>query len=244
MTPEELVATVCPLFASVGAAFYFDPATLARGKEIGLDGFRFYFLGRGGVLGDVEAPVVQSAFGYFEPGLVAKIWDSARKIVPAREAARAYVEQSQRFGRDRFAGVEGLEPFCAAAEAVRDAAHPAGLALFAGLAAEPLADDAPARAMQLVTVLREFRGSAHLLALVASGVSPMVAHYFRRPDDFTTFGYAEAEVPDLSAADRSRIAAADALTDTLVLPAFGVLDEAGRHALTGGAQGMAEALAS
>ncbi|HUZ10790.1 MAG TPA: hypothetical protein VMU76_11560 [Acidimicrobiales bacterium] len=242
MTPEELVATACPLFGSIGAAFYFDPATLSRGKELGLDGFRFYFLGRGGVLGDVEAPVVQSAFGYFAPGLVAKMWNSARAIVPPRQAGRAYVEESQRFGRANFDGVPGLDGFCTAAEAVRDAVDPAALALYAGLAAEPLAEDAPARAMQLATVLREFRGSAHLLAVVASGVPPRVAHYFRRPDDFTSFGYTEAEVPVLSEQDRSRIAAADALTDAVVLQAFGVLDEGGREALVQGAQRMAAKL--
>ena len=242
MTPEELVATACPLLGSVGAAFYFDPSTLSRGKELGLDGFRFYFLGRGGVLGDVEAPVVQSAFGYFSPGVVAKMWNSGRAIVAPREAARAYAEESQRFGREHFGAVPGLDGFCAAAEAVRDAAHPAALALFAGLAAEPLAEDAPARAMQLATVLRELRGSVHLVAVVASGVSPRVAHYFRRPDDFAAFGYGEADVPVVTEGDRSRMAAADALTDALLLPVFGVLDEEGREALVRGVQGMAAAL--
>ena len=38
----------------IGQAYYFHPDTLARGKELGLDGFRWYMLGRGGVLGDVE----------------------------------------------------------------------------------------------------------------------------------------------------------------------------------------------
>ncbi len=242
MTPEELVDAVCPEIASLGAAFYFAPETLARGKELGLDGFRFYFLGRGGVLGDVEAPVVQSAFGYFAPALLKKMWDSGRAVVPPREAGRAYVEASREYGRAHFALVPDLEAFCAAAEAVRDAVHPAALALFAGLAAEPLAEDAPARAMQLLTVLRELRGSVHLLALVASGVAPKVAHYFRRPGDFTTFGYAEEEVPALTDADRARIAAADALTDEIMARAFGELDEAGRAALADGVRRLAAAV--
>ena len=88
--------------------------------------------------------------------------------------------------------------FCAAAETVVTNADPAGLALFAALSSEPLADDVPARAMQLVMVLRELRGSVHLLAVVSAGVSPRVAHYFRRPNDFTTFGYAEDDVPTLT----------------------------------------------
>ncbi len=66
-TPMELVQSACPKIGSLGSAHYFDrEITVPRGKELGLDGFRFYFLGRGGVLGDVEARVVRSAFGYAE----------------------------------------------------------------------------------------------------------------------------------------------------------------------------------
>ena len=73
---------------SIGAAFYFHPDTVAKGKEVGLDGFRFYVLGRGGVLGDVEPDVVHAAFGYFHTGLIDKIWISAKEIVAPRDAAR------------------------------------------------------------------------------------------------------------------------------------------------------------
>lgn len=60
---QELLARISPLVGAAGSAFYVVLETLACGRETGLDGFRFYFLGRGGVLGDVEAPVVASAFG-------------------------------------------------------------------------------------------------------------------------------------------------------------------------------------
>src|ERR1700722_11673382 len=135
MTLDELVADVCPTIGSLGAKFYFTPETTARGKELGLDGFRFYFLGRGGVLGDVEAPVVKSAFGYFEGSLVAKIWNSAkeRARVTPRQAGQAFVGASQDFGRRHFSSVAGLDGFCAAAEAVVAVVDPAGLALYAAL---------------------------------------------------------------------------------------------------------------
>jgi hypothetical protein len=48
---------------------------------------QWYFVGRGGVLGDVEAPVVQSAFGYFAPAVVAKMWNGAREKIAPRDAA-------------------------------------------------------------------------------------------------------------------------------------------------------------
>ncbi|MHB1787058.1 MAG: SCO6745 family protein [Acidimicrobiales bacterium] len=243
MTPEELVTEACPTIGALGAAFYFTPTTLARGKELGLDGFRFYLLGRGGVLGDVEPAVVQSAFGYFEAGLVTKLWNSARERVGAtpREVGRAYVAASQDFGRQHFSGLSGLDGFCAAAEAVVEGVNPAGLALYAALSAEPLADDVAARAMQLVTVLRELRGSIHLLAVVSAGVSPRVAHYFRRPTDFTTFGYGEDDVPTLSDEDQATMAAVDAHTDRLMGRAFDVLDDTERTALAAGVHQMADA---
>lgn len=244
MTPQELIATTKDRIGDIGGAFYFHPDTLARGKELGLDGFRFYFLGRGGVLGDVEAPVIVSAFGYFEPGLVAKLWDSGRERVPARQAADAYRDCCREFGRKSFADLDGdvLEGFCQSAEAVVAAAHPAGLGLYAGYVGEPRPDDAPGRAMQLAATLRELRGSAHLLAVVASGVAPDVAHAIRRPNDLGAFGYQEA--PPITDDDRTKLAAADELTDQVLLPAYSQLSGAQADALAAGVAAMAAALAS
>jgi hypothetical protein len=244
MTPEELVADACPRIGTLGAAFYFTPETLAKGKELGLDGFRFYFLGRGGVLGDVEPAVVQSAFGYFEAGLVRKIWNSAReraKLSP-REVGRAYLSAGWDFGRRHFGELGGLESFCTAAETVLANADPAGLVLFAGLSAEPLADDVAARAMQLVMVLRELRGSVHLLAVVSAGVSPKVAHYFRRPNEFTSFGYAEADAPALTDDDRATMASVDAHTDEMMSRMFQPLGQQACVDLADGVRRMADAL--
>lgn len=239
----ELIRTVSPKLNLLGAAFYFDQATLARGKELGLDGFRFYFLGRGGVLGDVEPAVVTSAFGYFHPSLVEKMWTSGKELVAPRDAGRAYAECAQAFGRARFAGIDGLDAFCAAAEAVVRATHPAGLALFAGWAAEPLADDPPARAAQLATVLREQRGSVHLVAVLANGLTAELAHYLRRPGDYAMFGYDGDRCPEVTDDDRARLAAADELTDQLLVPPFSVLDDAAARAFVDGVDALERVLA-
>lgn len=237
MTPDELVQTACPPIAALGGLFYFDPATIARGKEHGLDGMRFYILGRGGVLGDVEPAVVQSAFGYFASGVITKLWNSAREKMSARDAGRLYHECAAAFGRERFAGLD-LAAYCTAAEKVVDAAHPAGLALYAGWAAEPRVSDDAGRAMQLAAVLREFRGSAHLLALLASGVHPEVAHFIRRPEMYRGFGYDDTNPPSVSETDKANLIAAEQLTDRLVLPAYSVLDAAEAKALADGATAM------
>lgn len=235
MTPDALVHTVAPLLGAAGSAFYFAPETLGVGKELGLDGMRWYVIGRGGVLGDVRSKVVTSAFGYFSPGVVAKLWDSARDTIAPRVAGTRYHQCAADFGRAKLNATSGLDAFNEAAEAVVGAADPAGLALFAGIAAEPLADDAPARAMQLAAVLREHRGSAHLVAVVASGITPEKAHFIRRPEMYKSFGYDESQPPAITDDDRARLAASDALTDQLVLPAFAVLDAKGAQALADGA---------
>ena len=241
MTPTELVRAACPKIGSLGGAFYFDGETVGKGKELGLDGFRFYFLGRGGVLGDVEARVVQSAFGYFAPALVEKMWNSAKEKLAPRDAGRRYVSCCQEFGRRQFSSISGLDAFCAAAEAISNAADPASLTLYAAASAEPLADDLPARAMQLTTVLRELRGSAHLGAVRALNLNVAVAHAIKRPNDVTTFGYAEA--PAITDADRALHAAAETMTDDMVLGAYSAVDAAGADALVAGLTAMEAALA-
>ena len=78
MTPLEIVRQTAAIVNQAGNRFYFDADTMERGTELGLDGFRFYFLGRGGVLGDVDPAVIVAAFGYFSPGVVELMWDSAK----------------------------------------------------------------------------------------------------------------------------------------------------------------------
>lgn len=244
MAIDELLSAVCPTIGQLGAAYYFTPETLKVGTDLGLDGFRFYFVGRGGVLGDVEAPVVASAFGYFEPGLVERIWNDARAVVSPRDGGRAHVEAARAFGRANFAEVGGLDEFCAAAETVVRRANPAGLALFAGLAGEPLPDDGPGRAMQLLATLRELRGSVHLVAVVASGLEPKVAHFMRRPDFFAAFGWGEDDTPEVTDDHRRRLQQADELTDHLMAAHFSVLDGAAQSALAAGVEGMSAAVAA
>ncbi|WP_419945911.1 SCO6745 family protein [Candidatus Poriferisodalis sp.] len=233
---------MCPPIATVGSMFYFDPATLARGKEAGLDGFRLYMLGRGGVLGDVEAAVVHSAFGYFNPDLVTKIWNSAKETMAPRDGGRLYMECAGAYGSAKLAGIEGLEAFNAAADKVIDAGmvDPSAQALFAAIASEPRSDEAAARAYQNVAVLRELRGSLHLVAIVASGLSTEMAHRVRRPDDVEMFGWTnDAEVTD---EHRAKWEAAEALTDDLVTPIYGVLDDAEAQALADGVAAIEAAL--
>jgi hypothetical protein len=78
------------------------------------------------------------------------------------------------------------------------------------------------------------RGSAHLLAVVASGLMPVEAHYLGRPERFALFGWSESDAPEVGDDHRACLETAEELTNRLVAPAYGVLDDTGRKALVDG----------
>lgn len=239
MTIRDFIART-EAIGTIGSLHYFDPDTLATGKEHNLDGLRFYFLGRGGVLGDVEPEVVGSAFGYWNPALITKMWSSAKERMAPRDAARLYLSCAHEFGRKRFGGVADLDAFCAAAEEVNAAIHPAALALYAGYDAEPPPEDAPARAMHLCVVLREARASAHLVGVVATGLRPRIAHAIKRPTEGKLFGWDDEPTP--TAEERAMWDEAEEITIRQLERWFGVLDDDGRQSFLAGLDGMSAAV--
>ena len=247
MQPHDVIRATADPLNLVGAAFYFAPETRAAAKQqFGLDGFRNYFLGRGGVLGDVDADVVAAAFGYFEPGLIRNLWSSGvERIAPRspRDVARGFIAAGHEFGRAHFGDLDGLAEFADAAAVVIGSVEPAGLSLFAGVRAEPVPDDAPAAALHQAMVLRELRGSVHLVAVIASGLTSAVAHAIKRPGDTETFGYAPDAAESVTADQRAAWERAEQLTDQLLVPAFSGLSDAQGAALVAGAQAMYAALA-
>jgi hypothetical protein len=240
MDPRQIMQLTKAKTGDIGAAFYFDPATLARGKELGLSGMRFYAIGRGGVLGDVEPAVVLSAFGYFAPELVAKWWNQAREVMSPRDAAREYIACNHALGRAKLAGVPGLEHYVDAATTVIDAVDGGALALFAAVRAEPVPEDTPAAAIHQAMVLRELRGSAHLAAIAAVGLPTAVAHAIKRPNDVEMFGYPEP--PPVSDADREAHERAEAITDDILEPAYSLLTDDQAATLIAGTDAMHERL--
>jgi hypothetical protein len=239
---RDVISAIEGPTSSAGSAFYFHPDTVARGKELGLDGFRFYFLGRGGVLGDVPAEVVVSAFGYFEPNLLAKMWNSGRERVSPPDAAREHLACNAALARARLAELPGLDAYADAAAKVVASVDLGGLPLFAGVRAQPVPTDVPARALHHAVLLRELRGSVHLAAVVACGLRTEVAHAIQRPGDVAMFGWSEP--PAVSDEHRAAHERARALTDDLLVPAFEVLDETERVALIDGARAIHAALSA
>ena len=242
MTNEELVNTVCPILNDNGWKYYFTPNAIEVGKSMGLKGMEFYVAGRGGSLGDCEGSVVAAAFGYFNPVIINAAWSLATAKQPARVIGDAHYEVAAHLGREKLTDLPGLTEFTAAMEKVFDAADPDGFALFAAFKSMPLAQDTPGRAMQLAASLREFRGSAHLIAIRAVGLTSKQAHYVKRPNDVKGFGWGEDDAPVVDDQVRALMVEAEKLTDALCIPAYAVLNDAERKALVDGAKAFESAL--
>jgi hypothetical protein len=165
MNNQELLDAACPTINVFGAAYYFIPETMQAGKDINLGGMEFYVQGRAGQMGNCDPDAVSAAFGYFKPALLKSILEAARAKVEPRVAGAAHLEACAALGRTKLASLPQLEAFVAVLEKINEAADPDSLALYAAIRTETLASDAPGRAMQLIALLREFRGSAQLVAL-------------------------------------------------------------------------------
>jgi hypothetical protein len=227
MSLEEFTRSIGKLINKSGTGFMMSPDTGKRGEEIDLDFFSYYTLGRGGVLGNVAGDVVAAAFFFFEPTLVCGIWNAARDKADPMETSAHYFESCAEWARSRLAGVEGLDEFNKSAQRVCEAADVRGLSLFAGWRCMPLAGDSAGRTMQLIHVLREFRGGANGLATRALGLSAPEAVGVNSPGMFQLFGW-QGDMPD-PAGLRDRMAQAEDLTDEIVGQAFGVLSESDRE---------------
>ncbi|MEV5826355.1 hypothetical protein AB0L25_12325 [Spirillospora sp. NPDC052242] len=223
---DRTVPTVDKNVHDVGAAWMLDRVTGERGKEAGYDNpFAWYFAGRGGVLGDVDASVVCAAFGWFEPGAVRLFWEQGVAVAGAREAARRYGRACARWGEDHLSGLDAaaVERLTELAGRVIDTADGSGLPLFAGWRAEATAAGGPARLMQLINVLREWRGAVHLCATTAAGLAPLDAVLAQGGPARARFvGW--LDVADDAAADASAVARraeAEAATNRVTAAVYG-----------------------
>ncbi len=172
MSARDLSDAVSPFFGDLGSKYMLDPATSEIAKAAGYpDGFAFYMAGRGGVLGDVDADVVYSAFAFFDRGVVRKMWERGVAVEGARKAGSRYAGAADSWGKAHLSGFAQAARFNELAEKVVKSVDPCGLSLFAGLMSEPLPADAIARTYRLVTYLRELRGCLHINAITAEGMS-------------------------------------------------------------------------
>jgi len=225
---EDVRTTASPII-SLGGGFMLDGATTEHGGAFGLDFGEYYAMGRGGVLGDVDADVITSAFVVFAPAMVRTMWEAARAKREPAAAALSYAQACQAWGRLHFSNVQNLDETAALLEQIAVAASPIGAPLFAGWRAISLPLDAPARVAQLLHVLRELRGGLHGVAILGAGLAPIEAVMVYNPGMAPMFGWADgAPATDATKAAHAK---AELATDELVAPAYECLGDTGRARL-------------
>jgi hypothetical protein len=173
----------------------------------------------------VDPGIVATTVAFFPPAVVEAAWRDSRDVLSPTAAAEAYAECCRVWGRAHVAAADGLEELCALGERVIAAADSAGLPLFAGWRALPLPDEAPARASQILNVLREHRGGLHIAAVLASGLRPLEAKIsdVGGADAARFYGWLDP-LPEPSAEMSARRERAESLTDQLAARAYEVLD--------------------
>ena len=214
-----------PVVVGLGGAFMISTEAKLAGREHGYRGWSLYVGGRGGVLTDVPGEVVTSAMGFLAPSQVEPAWAAAAEVAPPATTAARYLQVCHAWGRARYSGLAGADRLADLLLRVAHAVDGAGWPLFAAWRAQPLPEDPPARVTQLLQVLREHRGGAHLAAVRISGLTPLESVLTGSGGERNAkfFGWPEPW-PEVTDDLRARLAWAEEATDACVAPAYDVLD--------------------
>jgi len=235
------VRKVAGPIGKLGGAWMFDADVTARGKELGLDAWAWYHCGRGGVLGSPDASVVVAAFGFFPPALQTKAWNKGVAVMDPAVTAAHYADACAAWGERQFASAPEAGRLADLLTEAVDSVEILGLPLFAGWRVKLHAfDDAsdPARLALALQVAREHRGSCHLAAVAAAGISPLQAVMSGRYGESNAefFGWPKPW-PDAEVARDAMLAVED-VTDAMVLPAFEDLTREEREELVSGLRAL------
>ncbi|WP_246267106.1 SCO6745 family protein [Nonomuraea typhae] len=232
--PQSTAIQVKIPIGKLGGGFMLSREVKTLCEEHGLGPREMYFRGRCGVLGECDADVVASVAVFFPLAHVRESWDGGRKM-PVEQAVELYTAACHAWGRRRLGDFDGCARLAELLEPVVERASPIGAPLFAGWRAVPLPDDAPARATQLLHVVRELRGGLHANAVLAAGVHPLDAAL--ATDHDPPFGHSTGEAmarfftwPEPYPAPSPELVAlraeVEAVTDRLMAPVFSVLNAA------------------
>jgi hypothetical protein len=229
MTPEQAAHETRGAIVRVASGFMTDPATYARGHELGFEGADLYFAGRGGVLGDVGAEVVAATFVFFAPPFVKDAWDRSGLVMSRRRAAEAWSMRAHEWSEEHLTQDVDWPSFAELLGRVVEAAPVAGAPLFAGWRALPAPESPRALVLHRMNALRELRGAIHGAAILTVGLAPLDAIAVHTPERLPIYGWTEP-APDPEPL-RDRWALAEARTDRLFGRRLAVLDETERKEL-------------
>jgi hypothetical protein len=193
VNPDQAAAASRKAVTRLGSAFLECPRTLRRARELGLTGWACYVAGRGGALGEVRPDTVAAALGLIAPEAVRDGWAAARSVLPPAKVAAQMLAECCRWGAEKLEDAPKVVRLVLLTEAVAVAADAASMPLFAAWRAMPLPSgratfeaprgaalsgplDGPgARAAIALHLLAEHRAAATLVAIRASGLTPVQA---------------------------------------------------------------------
>jgi hypothetical protein len=149
--------------------------TNERLAALGLDFLTGYVWGRAASLGEPSPPVVAAVFAWFEPGLLAGLYETARTAVPrerlltVRDAATAASLAEVLAGDDPEEVAEVADLLADAVERADGTGRP----LFSGLRGRGRPGDPYQRLWWACDLVREHRGDSHVAVVNAAGLGPV-----------------------------------------------------------------------
>ena len=234
MTPEQAAANARPGLASLVGAFAESPQTLRRARLMGLSGWAYHVSARAGALGDVRPETAAAAIGFIAPDAVTDGWEAAAKSTQPVEVATWHLHELCRWGVDQLGGFPRLTRLLELTKRVVSAVDGAGLPLFAAWRAMPVPDASPgAQAAVTLHLLQEHRLGVHVVAVRASGLTPLQA-IIAGPEGETgavAFGW-QPPYPPAGPIVR-RLMWAESVADSLAGQAYAALDLGERVELIG-----------
>jgi hypothetical protein len=234
VTPEQAAANARTGLATIIGAFAESPQTLRRARLLGLSGWAYHVSARAGALGDVRPETVAAAIGFIAPEAVVDGWEATAKSSVPMEVATWHLHELCTWGVDQIGGFPRLNRLLELSGRVANAVDCAGLPLFAAWRAMPVPDQAPgAQAAVMLHLLHEHRLGVHLVAVRASGLTPLQA-IIAGPEGETgavAFGW-PAPYPPAGPVVR-RLLWAESVADSLAGQAYAALDRAERVELVG-----------
>jgi hypothetical protein len=189
------------------------------------------------VLGRVPGDVVVAAFTFIGPAMVRAGWDQGLELLDPHQAAVEFIECGYQWGRTHlpasWSDGPDAERFVTLTRTVTDDLVPYGVPLFAAWRAMPWPDDAPARVLHAVHLLRELRGGVHVMAVMAQGVDPHAAVVNNSGEVVAEMLGWPAPHPDVDSHPvHEAVEAAERATDVQMAHAFSALTDAELDELT------------
>lgn len=215
ITPTDAARAAGRAVHDLAAAFMLDGATYQQAAEVGYDGIAFYYAGRGGVLGDVDADLVTEAFVFIPAESVRSAWESSAMVEDRAASAARFANCAHSWARDHLP--EGAADYARLAELagrIEFAADAADAPVFAGWRALPEPSDDRALALHRMNALRELRAARHGRAVRTAGIAPVEALMVKTPYMADIFGWPEPR-PAPDEALRARWAVAEDATNEL-----------------------------